>query len=741
MPKKPSKSSLIAPPVAPKVPSVMQLHGTKRYDDYAWMEKTTRNDQFRKYIQDENKYLSKVMPGLLGQADKLATEVKKLPTRYCKNPLGMIARSRKYTYHLSSEPNEPLVSFRCFQGTVGIQDMSVVNCVLSLRGIVPKKMHVAHDDSWMVVIGEDTFTKRSQSGHLIALFKANEEGNLVSAGPGIPDVYHFAPSPTGDVLYVTANFEKNMQQVKMHKLGDDHRSDVVIFEKPFIKDRRDFDIRTTSDFRFAMITSYVNMEEESEEYTVRLDFDFWSADEDARKKAITQVTSVNQHKIYFLEHHDERLWFMTGPPDESASTSMAEAYTRIRLWSAPDDNPLRENWEKIPELQGGCPQWITPIDDYLGVTIRTNGRTEGYVRDRETKVWTKMELPFDGMCGLDHEKFIPDPENKHHVRAALATHLQLFTPVTVDLKERKVIASESTKLKGYDPDDYIVKCVHVPSGDVQVPLGLVYHKSVSLDSAPPTYLGCIAIYDSIMAPLLILSNVPLMRRGWVLAFAWIRGSDDISSEWRAQGRGVNKPSSVDDLIACAEYLIDKGWATSERLALGDMRKGGMSSSAALTRRPDLFRAGTFFSHTMDVVQALQSSKLKSMLDNKVEFGHAPTIRADYEAALKYSPYDNLKSFFVDGKTAPSVLVYSSTLDTHSAPWQSAKWVAKAREVAGYSKPVPKDKVGGSPKLVLYTESNEDPKLCRADSDLIEEQRFALRNAFLLSEVKGWKEIE
>ncbi|KAJ1950260.1 hypothetical protein EC988_004455, partial [Linderina pennispora] len=88
-------------------------------------------------------------------------------------------------------------------------------------------MQVAPDDSWLVVVGKDTFTKRSKSQCLLALFKADGNGQLVSARPGLPDVYSFTPNSTDVILYVTADFGRKIQQLKMHRFGDEHLSNVA----------------------------------------------------------------------------------------------------------------------------------------------------------------------------------------------------------------------------------------------------------------------------------------------------------------------------------------------------------------------------------------------------------------------------------------------------------------------------------------------------------------------------------
>ncbi len=49
------------------------------------------------------------------------------------------------------------------------------------------------------------------------------------------------------------------------------------------------------------------------------------------------------------------------------------------------------------------------------------------------------------------------------------------------------------------------------------------------------------------------------------------------------------PNTYRDLIACAEYLIGKGYTSAARLAIRGGSAGGITVGMAMTERPDLFR--------------------------------------------------------------------------------------------------------------------------------------------------------
>jgi len=52
----------------------------------------------------------------------------------------------------------------------------------------------------------------------------------------------------------------------------------------------------------------------------------------------------------------------------------------------------------------------------------------------------------------------------------------------------------------------------------------------------------------------------------------------------------NKQTVFNDFIAAAEWLIQNRYTNPSRLAIGGASNGGLLVGAALTQRPDLFKA-------------------------------------------------------------------------------------------------------------------------------------------------------
>lgn len=86
--------------------------------------------------------------------------------------------------------------------------------------------------------------------------------------------------------------------------------------------------------------------------------------------------------------------------------------------------------------------------------------------------------------------------------------------------------------------------------------------------------------------------------------AHIRGGGEMGRPWYENGKLLKKKNTFTDFIACAEYLIEKGYCTKEKLCINGRSAGGLLMGAVLNMRPDLFRAAVAGVPFVDVLTTM-----------------------------------------------------------------------------------------------------------------------------------------
>src|SRR6202000_227529 len=86
------------------------------------------------------------------------------------------------------------------------------------------------------------------------------------------------------------------------------------------------------------------------------------------------------------------------------------------------------------------------------------------------------------------------------------------------------------------------------------------------------------------------NRLSLLDRGFVLAYAHIRGGGDMGKPWHDGGRLMTKLNTFTDFIAVVEDLLAHGYGDPNRVAIEGGSAGGLLMGAVANMRPELFRA-------------------------------------------------------------------------------------------------------------------------------------------------------
>ena len=150
----------------------------------------------------------------------------------------------------------------------------------------------------------------------------------------------------------------------------------------------------------------------------------------------------------------------------------------------------------------------------------------------------------------------------------------------------------NTELEPLDPTDFSgITSVEVtaPGADgTPVPLSIIYKKGLKMDGQNPCLMEGYGCYGISIDPYFDATDLALLEKGIVIAWAHPRGGGENGEDWHLAGQKLTKQNTISDFIACAEYLIKQGYTSPSKLALRGTSAGGITIGGALTQRPDLF---------------------------------------------------------------------------------------------------------------------------------------------------------
>jgi prolyl oligopeptidase len=229
-------------------------------------------------------------------------------------------------------------------------------------------------------------------------------------------------------------------------------------------------------------------------------------------------------------------------------------------------------------------------------------------------------------------------------------------------------------------DAEVVREFAISKDGTRVPMNIIRLKGAKLDSSNPTLLYGYGGYGISEQPYFLGSGTRIwLDKGGIYVDTNLRGGAEYGEEWHKAGALTHKQNVFDDFLACAQHLIDQKYTSPAHLAIMGGSNGGLLMGAALTQRPDLFRAVVSYVGIYDM--------LRVELDpngafNTTEFGSVKDP-AQFKALYAYSPYHHVK----DGTAYPAILFLTGENDHRVNPMQSRKMIARLQAANSSDHPI------------------------------------------------------
>lgn len=225
----------------------------------------------------------------------------------------------------------------------------------------------------------------------------------------------------------------------------------------------------------------------------------------------------------------------------------------------------------------------------------------------------------------------------------------------------------------FNASDYETKQVFYTSKDgTKVPMIISYKKGTKFNGQTPCILYGYGGFNIQLTPAFSSTRAVWMELGGIYAVANLRGGGEYGKAWHDAGTKLLKQNVFDDFIAAAEYLIDKKYTSSQKLAILGGSNGGLLVGATMTQRPDLMQVAL---PAVGVLDMLRYHTFTAGAGWAYDYGTAGDSKEMFEYLKAYSPVHNVKS----GVEYPATLVTTGDHDDRVVPAHSFKFAAELQD--------------------------------------------------------------
>ncbi|HMF39240.1 MAG TPA: prolyl oligopeptidase family serine peptidase [Polyangia bacterium] len=440
---------------------------------------------------------------------------------------------------------------------------------------------------------------------------------------------------------------KYHRAVYFHRLGDDPAKDRKIFGDG--RDMTDWPgVDLSPDGRWLAITVSQGWSK-SEVYLV-----------DARAGGPPVAVAAGEPaRFSVVQMLDDRLYLFTnsGAP-------------RGRLFLVDPARPARAGWRELVKQSDEVLTDVAYFRGGLAVASLQDAalRLRLYSADGEAR----GDIPLPGLGALTGLSGARDVAEIFYGFTSLLVPTEIFR---VDVAGGPPASRSWHKLQApVDAGSFEVERVMVTSRDgTRLPLFLAHRKGAKRDGKQPALLTGYGGFDISMLPSWTPSAVPFLEAGGTYALAVLRGGGEYGEDWHRAGMLAQKQNVFDDFIAAAEWLIANHVTSAARLAISGRSNGGLLVGAALTQRPDLFRAVVCGVPLLDMLRYHHFRIAALWIP---EYG-SPDDPEAFRWLHAYSPYHHVR----DGVAYPAVLLHTAASDTRVDAMHARKMTARLQAVS------------------------------------------------------------
>ena len=650
-----STEEILMLPTLKKIPHKLKIHGDVRIDDYYWLNERNHPDVLA-YLEEENAYTAKIMAKTVGLQEILFQELK---SRVKPDEESVPYKYGNYFYYYRYEKDRDYPIYYRKKGSVtGDEEILLdVNKVAQGHSYYDVRGFEASPNQKYGAFLVDIVGRRFYTLHFIDF----ESGEVMQ--DRIPDIaYNYEWAGDSKTVFYTKQDLETMRWESVYRYEMGSNSHNLVYEE---KDNT-FSVSVSKSLseRFLYITT--ESTDQSEEYFI---------DANAPSKNPTLFFPRQPNHEYTITDGENHFYIVTN-----------DKAINFKLMETPIDRISKENWRMVvPHRDDVLLKTVSVLKDYIVLEEVDKGLARIVTIDRRSDERRLVEFDESVYTISVGDNYEYDTKSFRFVFESMTT-----PPRTYDLDlltHEKLLLREEEVLGGFDKSNYESKRLFVTVRDgVNVPISLVYRKGMKKNGKNPLLQYGYGSYGHIIYPEFDEEILSLLDRGFIYAITHIRGGSEMGRQWYYEGRQLKKKNTFNDFIDCTQYLIEKGYTSSDYTFATGLSAGGLLTGAIINMAPNLYKGVEVGVPFVDIVTTMLSPDIPLTTSEYDEWGN-PNDKIFYDYMLSYSPYDNIEK-----KNYPNVIVTAGLHDSQVQYWEPAKFVAKLRA----------NKMDNN-RLILYTD--------------------------------------
>jgi prolyl oligopeptidase len=431
------------------------------------------------------------------------------------------------------------------------------------------------------------------------------------------------------------------QKLYYHRLGTPQSEDTLIYHRPDQKEWG-FNGFVTEDGQYLII----NVWRGTDPKNLLFYKDLQNPDAE-----VIELVSEFEANYSVIDNEETRFWIQT---DLDAP--------RGKVIEIDLNNPTKEHWREVIPQSPETLEAVGILNHQFVADYLKDARSTIKIFNLDGEFVREVALPGIGSAGGFRGK-------KEDIETFYA-FTSFTTPTTIYRYD--MITGESTLFRqptvDFNPRNYQTRQVFYRSQDgTQIPMFITHKKGIVLNGNNPTYLYGYGGFGISLTPSFSISNLVWMEMGGVYAVPNLRGGGEYGEEWHQAGTKLQKQNVFDDFIAAGEWLIDHGYTSPHKLAIGGGSNGGLLVGACMTQRPNLFAAALPAVGVLDMLRFNQFTIGWAWCS---DYG-SPENEEEFKALYAYSPLHNLKP----NTAYPATLITTADHDDRVVPAHSFKFAA------------------------------------------------------------------